>query len=92
MLHNVTYKRITPYLVLLAGVFQSGYSSSADAPEKALQDAIAVQEKSTQASARSQQTLNKLSEQEQVEVEDDYGICVKRGSDGEDKMKGRKKS
>lgn len=63
MLHNVTYKRITPCLVLLAGVFQSGYSISADAPEKTLQDAITVQENSNQASARSQQTINKLSEQ-----------------------------
>ena len=35
MPHSVTYKRIAPCLVLLVGVFQSSYSSSAaDAPEK----------------------------------------------------------
>ncbi|MCI0505946.1 MAG: DUF3450 domain-containing protein [Gammaproteobacteria bacterium] len=59
----MTHKWIAPCLVLLAGIFHSGNSSSADAPEKALQDAIRMQENSNQAAARSQQTINQLSEQ-----------------------------
>ena len=35
--------------------------------------------------------LDNLSEEEQIEVEDDYGICVKRGSDKGGKSKKRQR-
>ncbi|WP_455220488.1 DUF3450 domain-containing protein [Kaarinaea lacus] len=74
---NTSHKQIVLCLVLLAVFFQSGYSISADEDEKALQSAISAQESSNQASARSQQTINKLSEQTN-ELYNDYKYVLRQ--------------